>query len=229
MNGLKERKMDRYKQIKTRKHYDMLLASGMFWEFHPELTGVWSEDRLLIQAEDVKKYNVIYADPPWDVKKIKRKSRPNQVAMDYPTMKLEDICNLPVSGMTKNNAVLFLWTTHAYLPKAFEVMSAWGFKYQRTITWDKRNGMCLFGFHHRTEFLLFGYKGKIDMYPKRKAFPTMVEAKSEFHSQKPQVFRDLIEPFGQDKLEMFARIKPDGWDVFGNEVEDSIDLSEYYT
>ena len=177
----------------------------------------------------MKKYDVIYADPPWDVKKIKRKSRPNQVEMDYQTMKLDEICNLPVSGMTKDNAVLFLWTTHAYLPKAFEVMSAWGFKYQRTVTWDKRNGMCLFGFHHRTEFLLFGYKGKIEMYPKRKAFPTMVEAKSEYHSQKPQVFRDLIEPFGESKIEMFARIKPDGWDVFGNEVENSIDLSEYYT
>jgi N6-adenosine-specific RNA methylase IME4 len=177
---------------------------------------------------ELKKYDVIYADPPWDIKKIKRKSRPNQVVMDYPTMTLEEIKELPVSAMSKEKSVLFLWTTQRYLPKAFEVMESWGFKYQRTITWDKRNGMCLFGFHHRTEFLLFGYKGKIDMYPKRKAFPTMVEAKSEFHSQKPQIFRDLIKPFGEDKLEMFARIKPEGWDVFGNEVEDSININKYY-
>jgi N6-adenosine-specific RNA methylase IME4 len=65
------------------------------------------------------------------------------------------------------------------------------------------------------------------MYPRRKAFPTMVEAKSEYHSQKPQIFRDLIDPFGTDKIELFARIKPEGWDVFGNEVDDSIDLSKY--
>jgi len=219
--------MDRYKQIKTKENYDKLLYSGMFWEFHPELTGVWSEDKILIQAEEPKLYDVIYADPPWDVKKIKRKSRPNQVEMDYPTMKLDEICDLPVSRMTKDNAVLFLWTTHAYLPNAFEVMNAWGFKYQRTVTWDKGNGMCLFGFHHRTEFLLFGYKGKIEMYPKRKAFPTIVGAKSEYHSQKPHVFRDLIESFGTDRLEMFARISPEGWDVFGNEVENSIDISKY--
>ncbi len=171
-----------------------------------------------------KKYSVIYADPAWDVKKIKRNVRPNQVEFDYPTMKLEDIKALPVKNITDDNCVLFLWTTHAYLPKAFEVMTAWGFKYQRTITWDKKNGMCLFGFHHRTEFLLFGYKGKIEMYPKRKAFPTMVEAKSEFHSQKPQVFRDLIEPFGENRLEMFARIKPDGWDIWGNELENDVEL-----
>ena len=172
----------------------------------------------------MKKYDVIYADPAWDVKKIKRKVRPNQVEFDYPTMKLEDIKALKVKDITEDNCVLFLWTTHAYLPKAFEVMEAWGFKYQRTITWDKNNGMCLFGFHHRTEFLLFGYKGKIEMYPKRKAFPTMVSAKSEFHSQKPQIFRDLIAPFGDRKLEMFARIVPEGWDVWGNEVESSVAL-----
>ena len=165
-----------------------------------------------------KKYQIIYADPPWDVKKIKRKSRPNQVVFDYPTMSIDEIKSLPVDTISDTNAVLFLWTTHAYLPKSFDVMKEWGFKYQRTVTWDKQNGLCLFGFHHRTEFLLFGYKGKIEMYPKRKAFPTMVVAKSSRHSEKPQVFRDLIMPFGDTRIELFARQKTEGWDVWGNEV-----------
>ena len=52
----------------------------------------------------------------------------------------------------------------------------------------------------------------------------MVSAKSEFHSQKPQIFRDLIAPFGDKKLEMFARIAPEGWDVWGNEVESMVAL-----
>lgn len=172
----------------------------------------------------MKKYQIVYADPPWDVKKIKRKVRPNQIGMDYPTMKLEDIKALPVQSISDENSVLFLWTTHSYLPRAFEVLKEWGFKYQRTITWDKQNGMCLFGFHHRTEFLLFGYKGKIEMYPKRKAFPTMVVAKSNRHSEKPQVFRDLIKPFGETRIELFARQKTDGWDVWGNEVESDITI-----
>jgi len=97
-------------------------------------------------------------------------------------------------------------------------MDRWGFKYQRTITWDKGNGMCLFGFHHRTEFLLFGYKGKLEMYPKRKTFPTLVQAKSAYHSSKPQIFRDLISVFGNKKIELFARQKAKGWDSWGNEV-----------
>ena len=166
-----------------------------------------------------KKYQVIYADPPWKVKKIVRKVRPNQTPeLDYPTMELEEIKALPVESITDDNAVLFLWTTQAYLPKAFSVMETWGFKYQRVITWDKQNGVCFFGFHHRTEFLLFGYKGKIEMYPRRKAFPTMVQAKSKRHSSKPNIFRELIEPFGEPRIELFAREKTDGWDVWGDEV-----------
>ena len=165
-----------------------------------------------------KKYNIIYADPAWDIKKIKRKVRPNQVSMDYPTMKLEDIKKLKVRDLAKDNCVLFLWTIQKYLKDAFDVMEEWGFKYQRTITWDKGNGICLFGFHHRTEFLLFGYKGKLSIYPKRKAFPTLIQAKSKRHSSKPQIFRDLISKFGDKKIELFARERVDGWDCWGNEV-----------
>ena len=165
-----------------------------------------------------KKYNIIYADPPWKIKKIKRKSRPNQIKMDYPIMELEDIKNLPVKNISKDNSVLFLWTIQKYLKDSFDVMNQWGFKYQRTITWDKGNGMCLFGFHHRTEFLLFGYKGKLEMYPKRKNFPTLINAKSKYHSSKPEIFRELIKPFGDKKIELFAREKTEGWDVWGNQV-----------
>jgi len=174
----------------------------------------------------MKKYQIIYADPPWEVEKIQRKVRPNQVDMDYPTMGLVDIRNLGIDLRTyeADDCKLFLWATHKYLPYAFSVMSEWGFKYQRTITWDKQNGMCLFGFHHRTEFLLFGYRGKIEMYPRRKAFPTIVTAKSPRHSEKPQIFRDLIAPFGEPRLELFARQKVEGWDCWGNEVESDMEL-----
>jgi len=173
-----------------------------------------------------KKYQIIYADPPWGIKKIQRRSRPNQVNMDYPTMSLDNIKSLGIGlrPYLNENCTLWLWTIQSYLPYAFDVMRAWGFKYQRTITWDKQNGLCLFGFHNRTEFLLFGYRGKIEMYPKRKAMPTIVIAKSPRHSEKPQIFRDLIAPFGQPRLELFARQKVEGWDSWGSEVESDIDL-----
>lgn len=165
-----------------------------------------------------KKYQVIYADPPWPIKKIQRKVRPNQISMDYPTMSLRDIVALPVLRISRPNCVLFLWTIQRYLRQSFDIMESWGFKYQRTIVWDKQNGMCLFGFHHRTEFLLFGYKGKLEMYPRRKAFPTLIQAKSSRHSEKPEIFAELIEPFGSPRIELFARKRRSGWDSWGNEV-----------
>jgi N6-adenosine-specific RNA methylase IME4 len=173
----------------------------------------------------MKKYQIILADPPWHIKKIKRKVRPNQKEMDYPTMSVKEIKELPLKDMSAENSVCFLWTIQKYLPLSFEVLKDWGFKYQRTITWDKKNGMCLFGFHHRTEFCLFGYKGKIEMYPKRKTIPTYWFEKSPKHSKKPKGFQKAIEVFGYPRIELFAREKTEGWDVWGNEVESDIDLA----
>jgi N6-adenosine-specific RNA methylase IME4 len=165
-------------------------------------------------------FDLLVSDPPWPVKKIVRKVRPNQVAaLDYPTMTLDEIKAMPVTGCAADKAVLFLWTTHAFLRDAFDVMDAYGFRYQRTLTWDKANGMCLFGFHHRTEFCLFGYRGKIEMYPRRKAIPTVFSGKSERHSAKPDEFYRMVEPLGSNRLDIFARRARPGWTVWGNEVE----------
>jgi len=170
-------------------------------------------------------YDLIVVDPPWNVHKIVRRVRPNQkVELDYKTMSLDEIKKLPIDEIAATNSVCFLWTTHAYLEPAFDILRSWKFKYQRTLTWDKRNGMCLFGFHHRTEFVLFGYKGKIEMYPRRKAIPTIFTGKSSRHSAKPDEFYKMIEPLGEFRLDIFARNNREGWDVFGDEVKNSICL-----
>ena len=131
---------------------------------------------------------------------------------------VSDPLSLPVQNIAADNAVLFLWTTHAFLESAFDVMRAWGFKYQRCLTWDKANGVCFFGFHHRTELCLFGYRGKIEMYPRRKAIPTVFRGRSERHSAKPDEFYRLVEPLGERRIDVFARRPRDGWTVWGNEV-----------
>jgi len=168
-------------------------------------------------------FSCIVVDPPWEVKKIIRKVRPNQKEkLDYPTMTLDKIKELPIQRIAAENSVLFLWTTNAYLEAAFSVMKSWGFKYQRCLTWDKGNGMCLFGFHHRTEFVLFGYRGKINMYPRRPVFPSVFSGKSRRHSAKPDEFYKLAEPFGDTRIDIFARIKRSGWFAWGNEVMNDI-------
>jgi len=164
-------------------------------------------------------FHTIVIDPPWPVKKIVRKVRPNQKAdLDYITMTIEEIEQIPVKSIASENSVIFLWTTHAFLERSFSIMRGWGFKYQRCLTWDKANGVCFFGFHHRTEFCLFGYKGKIEMYPRRKAIPTVFSGKSERHSAKPDEFYALIEPLGESRIDIFARKQRLGWSVCGNEV-----------
>ena len=165
-------------------------------------------------------YDVIVVDPPWPVKKIIRKVRPNQTsALDYPTMSINDISSLPICDVAADNSLLFLWTTHAFLEVSFGIMRNWGFRYQRCLTWDKGNGMCLFGFHHRTEFCLFGYRGKINMYPYGKAIPTVFSGRSPRHSAKPDEFYGLISHLGVRRLDIFARTSRPGWVVWGNEVE----------
>ena len=172
----------------------------------------------------MNKYKVIVVDPPWEIKKIQRKVRPNQKEMDYPTMNYGQLWDLKIEQIADNNSVLFLWTIQKYLPLSFDLLHKWGFKYQRTLTWDKGNGMSLFGFHHRSEFVLFGYKGKLEMYPKRKTISTVFCAKSPRHSQKPDEFYKMVEVFGEPRIDLFARQKRDGWDVWGNEVESNIKL-----
>ncbi len=170
---------------------------------------------------------MIAIDPPWPISKIIRASRPNQIEnLDYNTIDLSLIKSLPVSSLSSDNSVCFLWTIQKYLPVSFSILESWGFKYQRCITWDKGNGMCLFGFHHRTEFILFGYRGKIKIYPKHKAFPTLItEHTFKQHSVKPNIFYEYASLFGDRCLDMFGRNKRDGWSIWGDEVESDIKLS----
>lgn len=84
-------------------------------------------------------YDLIVVDPPWKVNKIIRKSRPNQTqSLDYSTMTLDEIKEFPIPLLADDVSKCFLWTTHAYLKDAFDVLDGWGFRYQRTLTWDKK-------------------------------------------------------------------------------------------
>lgn len=161
-----------------------------------------------------KKYQIIYADPPWQYKR-KGGSGAGRI---YNTMTIQQICKLPVKLLSDTNALLFLWTTNSFLREAFDVVNAWGFEYKTCLTWDKLNqglGYWLWG---KTEHCFLCAKGK-----HRRIIPplgsTILHAKKGKHSQKPKEVRELIERFPHtNKIELFAREKHEGWDVWGNEV-----------
>jgi len=176
-----------------------------------------------------KKYQIIYADPPWsyDSGFLKRNWDGK-----YNQMKLQQIKDLQISEIADKDCVLFLWATFPKLKQAFEVMEAWGFKYRSVaFTWIKKNkkadsltwGM---GFWTRAnaEICLLGIKGK----PKRKRadIHSVVISKIQEHSRKPDEVRKRIVKLLGDipRIELFARERVEGWDVWGNEVPSDTQL-----
>jgi hypothetical protein len=83
-----------------------------------------------------KKYNIVYADPPWRYWESGNKNQSEH----YTTMTIEDICKLPVKDIIADDSVLFLWVTYPILHEAFKVIESWGFKYSTAgFVWIKRN------------------------------------------------------------------------------------------
>ena len=183
----------------------------------------------------MKKYNIIYADPPWTFKTYSVKGKEHKSAeCHYPCMNINDIYNLPVQNLADNNCVLFLWVTFPLLQEGLETIKRWGFTYKTcAFNWIKRNKKTdsLFwglGYWTRSnsEICLLATKGN----PKRlsKSVHQVCEARIREHSRKPDEIRDKIVELCGDvsRIELFARQKTEGWDVWGNEVESDINLVE---
>ena len=168
-----------------------------------------------------KKYQIIYADPPWNVMRgPDYNSNGPSKPLPYPTMSIEQIKELPVKDLADRNAHLYLWTINKYIYESYEVVKAWGFNVSCLLTWCKpKHGIGIGGtFIQTTEHILFCRRGTLTA--KRRIDTTWFEHKRLVHSQKPQMFRDLIVETSGDlpRIELFARQKTEGWDVWGNEV-----------
>ena len=165
----------------------------------------------------MKKYQTLLADPPWKYGKGWGWGAEEY----YPLMKLEDICNLSVPSA--DNAHLYLWCPNGMLESGLKVMSSWGFKYKTCITWVKNRSIFGYYFKGQTEQLLFGVKGKLP--PADRKQTTLLQASIRNHSQKPDEIYDVIEKISPSpRLELFARAKRSGWDVWGNEVKSDINF-----
>lgn len=179
-----------------------------------------------------KKYQIIYADPPWNYTTFSSGHGGRQENQHYKTMRMVDIYDMPVQKITADDAVLFLWAVPSLLPEAIHTMKSWGFDFKTIgFNWVKTNpksGTPFFGMGQWTrtnsEICLLGVKGK----PKRvsAAVSQIVMTPIGKHSEKPQEVRKrIVELMGDiPRIELFARQKTAGWDVWGNEVESDIKL-----
>ncbi len=173
-----------------------------------------------------EKYKTIYADPPWNERgggKIKRGADKHYNLMK--TEEIKDMADMIEELKHPNGCHLYLWTTNNFLRDAFEVIEAWNFEYITTITWmKKQQGL---GQYYRglTEHCLFARTEEILPYrddgDKRAQGKTGFIAQKGKHSEKPKQMREWIEKVSHPpRIELFARKKVDGWDVWGDEVED---------
>ena len=188
-----------------------------------------------------KKYNIILADPPWTYRD-KAQAGNRGVEFKYPTMSIEDIKSLPIHNISDDNCILFLWVTFPLLQEGLDTIKAWGFTYKTIgFNWIKKNKKNVetnfWGMGNWTrsnsELCLLGIKGK----PKRisakvhsivETFETeTIESPIEKHSKKPDIVRYRIEELCGDipRIELFAREKVSGWDVWGNEVNSDIEMA----
>ena len=182
-----------------------------------------------------KKYQVIYADPPWRYGSKGCRSGKYE-SLDYNDMTIAELCSMDVKAIADDNCSLHMWVTGSFMEDAMTVGMAWGFKFVRVDkVWNKKKDS---GAPHAPcgpwgmsdcEFILLFVKGSMcgKQKGKRNQYVGQDEVYTGKHSEKPHLFRQQIESRyieGLDKLEMFARKSFNGWDVFGNEVKNSVNI-----
>ncbi len=179
-----------------------------------------------------KKYQVIYADPPWEYRQSgSKKSSRGMAKQHYPTMKTEDICSLPVKNIKTDSAMLFIWATFPNIGEALKVIKAWGFIYKTAaFVWVKKNkrntrsnfwGMGAYTRANAEVCLLATSKNtKAREMVKRHDIHQIIESPVRRHSEKPPETRVLITRLLGDlsRIELFARERVDGWDCWGSEI-----------
>ena len=184
-----------------------------------------------------KNYKIIYADPPWSYTN-KSLSR-GGAERHYKTTAIDELCKIDVNSIADKDSVIFMWVTFPMLAHGLQLMSAWGFTFKTNgFTWGKtnKNGTLYMGMGSHTranaEICIIGIKGKGVKRVNCGIRNTQLHPRTK-HSEKPDAFRSDIEKlYGADidngpdlpRLEMFARTATEGWDVFGNEAPNSIDI-----
>ena len=183
---------DREKDIQQQKHD---IETGAL----PTLTG---------------NFSVVSIDPPWP---YGREYDPegSRAANPYPEMSIADISAIKLP--LEKDAVIFLWTTHAFLPDAFNILRGWGAQYKATMVWNKKKiGMGAW-FRMQCEFCLVGIVGK--PFWNNTRYPEIIEEPRREHSRKPDAFFELVSQITAGrKLEYFSREAREGWEIFGNDI-----------
>lgn len=184
-----------------------------------------------------KKFDVIYADPPWDYNgkmqfdksgrienfDVNKKIFISSATFKYPTLKTVDMMKIPIREIANDDCLLFMWATSTHLEQAIELGNAWGFEY-RTVAfiWDKMNHNPGKYTMSNCELCLVFKRGRIPSPRGARNVQQLVRSPRGKHSEKPWEVLDGIQRMfpTQEKIELFARKKPKGWSVWGLDVRE---------
>lgn len=190
----------------------------------------------LFQPLPDKKYQIIYADPPWDYggkmqydkttiksenKNFEKDIFISSASFKYPTIKLKDLMTLQIQNIADENCVLFMWTTGPQFANSIKLGESWGFEYKTVaFVWDKmvhNPGRYTLS---QTEFVLAFKKGKFPTPRGARNVRQLLQVHRQSHSEKPvEVIDRITRMFPlQDKIELFARKNYEGWDNWGLEI-----------
>ena len=170
--------------------------------------------------EQPRRYRTLLADPPWEISQIGALG----ASRHYALLSSDKIAALPVRRLAAADSHLWLWVTNAAIFAGRVVMEAWGFSYRSCLTWIKpRYGLGPY-LRNQTEHLLFGVRGKASV--RFHGQGTRTTAPLQEHSHKPEEQYAVIERCSPGPyLELFARRRQPGWDVWGDEVTSDVDLN----
>ena len=177
-------------------------------------------DRPLCRDRAPNGYRTLLADPPWEISQIGAWG----ASRHYALLSSDKIAALPVRRLAAADSHLWLWVTNAAIFAGRVVMEAWGFSYRSCLTWIKpRYGLGPY-LRNQTEHLLFGVRGKAPV--RFHGQGTWLYAPLQEHSHKPEEQYAVIERCSPGPyLELFARRRQPGWDVWGDEVTSDVDLN----
>lgn len=168
------------------------------------------------------KYKTVLADPPWDINQKGKRGASNH----YELMTLDRIKAMPIKELCAENAHLYLWIPNGLLQEGLDVIKAWGFTFRSPIYWIKpRLGLGNY-IRNASETCLLATRGHAPV--KFHAQPNWLFAPLQDHSHKPEEQYAIIERLSNGPyLELFARRRQPGWDVWGNEIDADIIIPGY--